>query len=86
MRPLAGAQWRSDFIDFKEGRRTGRWALKRLELATRDIGDVVELPREPRAQNGLAVAPDETWFLYTVDNTEEQDLYMIEGLDWGAGE
>ena len=74
------------FIDFEEGMRTGRWTLKRMDLASRNIQDVVELPREPRAQNGLSVAPDETWFLYTVKNSDEQDLYLIDGFDWRGGE
>ena len=68
------------FIDFDEGLRAERWMLKRMDLESRSIEEVVELPRKPRQQNGLSLAPDESWFLYVVDNVNEQDLMMIEGF------
>jgi Tol biopolymer transport system component/DNA-binding winged helix-turn-helix (wHTH) protein len=69
------------FIDFAEGWETGRWALKRLDLETRQIADVVALPLPPARINGLSVSPDESWFVYTVDNMSEQDLMMIEEFE-----
>ena len=68
------------FIDFAEGRSAERWALKKVNLSGERIVDVAELPQPPSI-NGLSVAPDESWFLYTVDNSAEQDLMMIEGLE-----
>ena len=69
------------FIDFEEGRDSERWMLKRMDLSSRQIEEVVQLPQQPSVTNGLSVAPDETWFLYTVDNTTEQDLMIIEGFN-----
>ena len=68
------------FIDFEEGWRAGRWALKRMDISSRKIVDLAELPQEPAQVNGLSVAPDERWFLYVVDNSTEQDLMMIENF------
>ena len=69
------------FIDFDQGWRSGRWALKKMKLSTREIVEMQELPQQPAHRNGLSVAADESWFVYTVDNSAEQDLMMIEGLE-----
>ena len=74
------------FIDFEAGWASGDWALSRLELATGAVTKIANLPQEPSERNGLSVAPDESWFLYNVDNTNEQDLMMIEGLEGGSAE
>jgi Tol biopolymer transport system component/DNA-binding winged helix-turn-helix (wHTH) protein len=69
------------FIDFEQGRREGVWKLKRLDLSTTEVVEMLNLPREPSSVNGLALSPDETWLLYTVDNQDQQDIYAIEGFD-----
>ena len=69
------------FIDYAEGSLTDRWVLKRMDLSSRDIVELAELPQEPNRINGLSVAPDESWFVYVVDNTTEQDLMMIEDFE-----
>lgn len=40
-----------------------------------------ELPQQLAHRNGLSVAADENWFVYTVDNSAEHDLMMIEPLE-----
>ena len=68
------------FIGFGEGWRSGRWALKRMDISSREIVDLAELPQEPAQVNGLSVALDESWFLNVVDNSTEQDIMMTENF------
>ena len=68
------------FINFEKGWTSGDWTLSRLDLSSGKVIVAADLPQEPSERNGLSVAPDESWFLYTVDNTNEQDLMIIEGF------
>ena len=52
-----------------------------MNLSTRKIVEMDVLPQPPAHRNGLSVAPDESWYVYTVDNSTEQDLMMIEGFE-----
>ncbi len=50
-------------------------------MLTRAIFEMEELPQQLAHRNGLSVAADENWFVYTVDTSAEHDLMMIEPLE-----
>lgn len=69
------------FIDFQEGLTLGRWALKKLDLSNGKESELIELPRPPGRGNGLSVASDESFILYTVENMSQTDLMLIKGFE-----
>ncbi len=66
--------------DPEETQGAARWWLKKFNIDTGLTTKVVPLPKEPAPVNGLSVARDGTWFVYVVDDSQEQDLMRLENF------
>ena len=69
------------FVDLASAEGSGKPWIKRFDVATEAITDVVAMHRAPSYVNCLEVARDESFLLYVVDDSNQQDLMIIEGLE-----
>ena len=56
-------------------------AIRRLDLATRKVRDVVPLRKMPvQFDSGMSVAMDESWIVWSQLDAAGSDIYVVDGF------